>query len=197
MRQRTALFFGSFNPIHVGHLMLAQYVANFGGVDEVWLVVSPQNPFKRHDGLAPAEVRLQMAKLATAADPKISVSDVELTLPQPSYSINTVDALEERFPEREFVIVMGADNLPGLPRWREAERLISGRRFLVYPRKGGFCDYSSVEAMGGTVVGLNAPMVGISSTMIRKWIADGADVRHFVPAEALPLARATYRAGGL
>lgn len=197
MSQRVALFFGSFNPIHVGHLMLAQYVANFGGVDEVWLVVSPQNPFKRHDGLASAEVRLQMARLATAADPKIKVSDVELALPQPSYSINTIDALEEQFPEREFVILMGADNLPGLPRWREAERLIGGRRFLVYPRGGGFGDHSSVEAMGGSVVELNAPMVGISSTMIRKWIADGADVRHFVPAEALPLAYATYQAGGL
>lgn len=197
MSQRTALFFGSFNPIHVGHLMLAQYVANFGGVDEVWLVVSPQNPFKSHDGLAPAEVRLEMARLATAADSKIRVSDVEMTLPQPSYSINTIDALEERFPEREFVIVMGADNLPGLPRWREAERLIGGRRLLVYPRDGGFGDHSSVEALGGTVVELNAPMVGISSTMIRKWIADGIDVRHFVPAEALPLACATYRAGDL
>lgn len=194
MSLRTALFFGSFNPIHVGHLMLAQYVANFGGVDEVWLIVSPQNPFKRQDGLATADVRLRMARLATAADAKIRVSDVELTLPQPSYSINTLDALEAEYPEREFVIVMGADNLPGLPRWREAERLISGRTFLVYPRDGGFGDYSAVEALGGTVVELDAPMVGISSTMIRKWIAQGADVRHFVPAEALPLALAAYSA---
>lgn len=190
---RTALFFGSFNPIHVGHLMLAQYVANFGGVDDVWLVVSPQNPFKEQKDLAPAGVRLKMAQLATAADPKISVTDVELTLPQPSYSINTLDALEARHPDREFVIVMGADNIAGLPRWREAERLIKGRTFLVYPRDGGIPDHSEVEALGGKVVELRAPQVEVSSTMIRKWIAEGVDVRHFVPNEALVLARETYR----
>lgn len=192
MSGRTALLFGSFNPIHVGHLMLAQYVANFGGVDDVWLVVSPHNPFKRQEGLAPADVRMRMASLATQYDPKIKVSDIELTLPQPSFSINTIDALEAMQPGREFVIVMGADNLSGLPRWREASRLVSGRTFLVYPRDGGFPDHSAVEALGGKVVELNAPMVGISSTIIRRWIAEGVDVRHFVPAEALDLAVQTY-----
>ena len=108
---RTALFLGSFNPVHVGHLMLAQYVLNFGGVDDLWLVVSPQNPFKSQSGLAPADVRLRMAELATGADDRIRVSDVELRLPQPSYTINTIDALEAENPGRDFIIVMGGASL--------------------------------------------------------------------------------------
>ncbi|MGN0010067.1 MAG: nicotinate (nicotinamide) nucleotide adenylyltransferase [Marinilabiliaceae bacterium] len=189
---RTALFLGSFNPVHVGHLMLAQYVLNFGGVDDLWLVVSPQNPFKSQSGLAPADVRLRMAELATGADDRIRVSDVELRLPQPSYTINTIDALEAENPGRDFIIVMGGDNLAGLPRWREADRLIRGRRFIVYPRLGEAIDSSPVEALGGSVSILNAPMVELSSTQIRRWIADGVSVRHFVPDQALPLALETY-----
>lgn len=189
---RTALFLGSFNPVHVGHLMLAQYVLNFGGVDDLWLVVSPQNPFKCQSGLAPADVRLRMAELATGADDRIRVSDVELRLPQPSYTINTIDALEAENPGRDFIIVMGGDNLAGLPRWREADRLIRGRRFIVYPRPGEATDSSQVEALGGSVSILNAPMVELSSTQIRRWIADGVSVRHFVPDLALPLALETY-----
>ncbi len=189
---RTALFFGSFNPIHAGHLMLAQYVLNFGGVDDVWRVVSPHNPFKAQEGLAPAGARLQMAELATAADERIKVCDVELRLPQPSYTINTIDVLEAENPDRHFIIVMGGDNLTGLPRWREAARLVSGREFLVYPRHGADTDTATVESMGGKVRVLHAPMIEISSTRIRQWISDGVSVRHFVPDEALRLALDTY-----
>ena len=192
MSHRVALFFGSFNPIHVGHLMLAQYVLNFGNVDELWLVVSPQNPFKEQSGLAPADVRLAMAEVATGLDCRIKVSDVELSLPQPSYTINTIDSFEKDYPGWEFVIVMGGDNLAGLPRWREAKRLVKGREFLIYPRLGESTDTSAVKSLGGRVTVLDAPTIQLSSTQIREWIAAGLDVRHFVPDEALAIAVETY-----
>lgn len=194
MTKRTALFFGSFNPIHNGHLMLAQYVLNNCGVDDVWLVVSPQNPFKKVAGLADAEKRIQMAKLATELDEHISVCDIELSLPIPSYTINTITALEEQNPGRQFVIMMGGDNLAGLPRWCEAQRLINGREFIVYPRPGETTDTSVVEAMGGRVTLLKeAPLLNISSTMIRQWVAQGMSVRHFVPDGAAVMAEEVYK----
>lgn len=193
MPKRTALLFGSFNPIHVGHLMLAQYVLNFASVDEVWLVVSPQNPFKQKSDLAPAEVRLAMVRAALASDDRIKACDVELSMPQPSYTINTIDLLAQRHPDRDFAIVMGGDNLAGLPKWREAERLINGRRFIVYPRPGETTDTSVVESLGGMVTMLSAPMVELSSTQIRNWIANGVSVKHFMPEEARPLAEKTYK----
>lgn len=189
----TALYFGSFNPIHIGHLALAQYVLNFGNVDKVLLVVSPQNPFKEQNGLAPAHDRLRMAQLATECDKGIEVSDIEFFLPQPSYTINTIDALERQRSGEKLAIIMGGDNLTGLPRWREADRLIKGRRFIVYPRRGCECSTDTVRSMGGSVDVLNAPQMDLSSTMIRQWIAEGKDVRHFVPNEALELAQRLYR----
>lgn len=189
----TALFFGSFNPIHIGHLALAQYVLNFGDVDKVLLVVSPQNPFKEQRDLAPARDRLRMAQLATEHDERIIVTDVELSLPQPSYTINTIDALEGRHKGEKFAIIIGGDNLAGLPRWREASRLVKGRHFIVYPRRGYECPADTVLSMGGSVDILQAPQMDISSTLIRQWIAAGKDVRHFVPNEALTLAGTLYR----
>lgn len=189
----TALYFGSFNPIHIGHLALAQYVLNFGNVDKVLLVVSPQNPFKEQNGLAPAQDRLRMAQLATECDKGIEVSDIEFSLPQPSYTINTIDALERQRSGEKLAVIMGGDNLTGLPRWREADRLIKGRRFIVYPRRDCECSTDTVRSMGGSVDVLNAPQMDLSSTMIRQWIAKGKDVRHFVPNEALELAQRLYR----
>lgn len=189
----TALFFGSFNPIHIGHLALAQYVLNFGDVDKVLLVVSPQNPFKEQKDLAPARERLRMAQLATEHDERIAVTDVEISLPQPSYTINTIDALEGRHSGEKFAIIIGGDNLAGLPRWREAARLVNGRRFIVYPRRGYECSADVVLSMGGSVDILQAPQMDISSTQVRQWIAAGKDVRHFVPNEALSLAETLYK----
>lgn len=194
MTNRTALLFGSFNPIHNGHLMLAQYVLNHLVADDVWLVVSPQNPFKAVEGLADANARIQMVRLATAADEHISACDIELSLPIPSYTINTITALEEQNPNRKFIIMMGGDNLAGLPKWREAERLINGREFIVYPRPGETTDTSAVEALGGCVTLLkDAPLLNMSSTMIRHWIACGMSVRHFVPDGAAPMAEEVYK----
>ena len=176
----------------MGHLMLAQYALNFGDVDDVWLVVSPQNPFKEQAGLAPAEVRLGMVRKAVEQDMHIDGCDVELSLPVPSYTIRTLDKLETDYPEREFAIIMGGDNLEGLPRWREAERLIRSHRIIVYPRPGETTDTSAVEAMGGKVTLLDAPQLNLSSTQIRRWVAEGYDVAHFVPRENVETVRETY-----
>ncbi len=191
----TALFFGSFNPIHIGHLALAQYALNSGVAEDVWFVVSPHNPFKSAADLAPAETRIGMVRMATEGDERMRVEDIETRLPQPSYTINTLDALEREYPGREFVILMGEDNLEGLVGWREAERLIGGRTFVVYPRLGVEADGRKVEAMGGKVVRLDAPRIEISSTQIRRWIGEGKRVRHFVPDQVVEMAEKIYRRG--
>lgn len=192
---RDALFFGSFNPIHMGHLALAQFALNFGDVDAVTLVVSPQNPFKSEAELAPAQERVRMARLATEQDSRISVSDIEMWLPQPSYTINTLEALEAKNPELDYAILMGEDNLAGLPRWHRADELIAGRTFIVYPRPGYDADARIVEEMGGAVRRLAAPQMDISSSMLRRWIGQGKSVRHFVPTGVEEVATRLYRGG--
>lgn len=172
---RVGLFFGSFNPIHVGHLMLAQYMVNFADVDEVWLVVSPQNPFKQDVELADTQHRLNMARLAVGDNEKIKISEVELSLPKPSYTIDTLRALEKEYPEIEFSIIMGADNLLGLNRWKEAETLLSRYRIIVYPRPG----YEAKEPEGAHIEIVDAPQVDISSTQLRRWIGEGRSVLYF------------------
>lgn len=172
---RVGLFFGSFNPIHVGHLMLAQYMVNFADVDEVWLVVSPQNPFKQDVELADTQHRLNMARLAVGDNEKIKISEVELSLPKPSYTIDTLRALEKEYPEIEFSIIMGADNLTGLNRWKEAETLLSRYRIIVYPRPG----YEAKEPEGAHIEIVDAPQVDISSTQLRRWIGEGRSVLYF------------------
>lgn len=172
---RVGLFFGSFNPIHVGHLMLAQHMVNFADVDEVWLVVSPQNPFKQDVELADTQHRLNMARLAVGDNEKIKISEVELSLPKPSYTIDTLRALEKEYPEIEFSIIMGADNLMGLNRWKEAETLLSRYRIIVYPRPG----YEAKEPEGAHIEIVDAPQVDISSTQLRRWIGEGRSVLYF------------------
>lgn len=172
---RVGLFFGSFNPIHVGHLMLAQYMVNFADVDEVWLVVSPQNPFKQDVELVDTQHRLNMARLAVGDNEKIKISEVELSLPKPSYTIDTLRALEKEYPEIEFSIIMGADNLMGLNRWKEAETLLSRYRIIVYPRPG----YEAKEPEGAHIEIVDAPQVDVSSTQLRRWIGEGRSVLYF------------------
>ena len=178
---RVGLFFGSFNPIHVGHLMLAQYMVNFADVDEVWLVVSPQNPFKQDVELADTQHRLNMARLAVGDNEKIKISEVELSLPKPSYTIDTLRALEKEYPESEFSIIMGADNLIGLNRWKEAETLLSRYRIIVYPRPG----YEAKEPEGAHIEIVDAPQVDISSTQLRRWIGEGRSVLYFTNTKVI------------
>lgn len=178
----TGLFFGSFNPIHVGHLIIANYMASFSGLKEVWLVVSPHNPLKQKSGLANMYDRLEMAKLATENAPQIRVSDIEFKLPQPSYTIDTLAHLHERYPEKEFVLIMGADNLSSLKKWKNFEVLLQNYQIYVYPRLGA--DVSE-WLNHPSITFTNTPVMEISSTFIRKAIKENKNVQFFVPDNVL------------
>jgi nicotinate-nucleotide adenylyltransferase len=179
---KTGLFFGSYNPIHIGHLVIANYMASFSGLKEVWLVVSPHNPLKQKSGLANMYDRLEMAKLATENAPQIKVSDIEFKLPQPSYTIDTLTYLQERYPEKEFVLIMGADNLVSLKKWKNYEILLKDYHIYVYPRPGA--DVSEWKNHP-SITFTDTPEMEISSTFIRKALKDNKNIQFFVPDNVL------------
>ena len=174
---RVALYFGSFNPIHIGHLALANYICEFGEVDELWFVVSPRNPFKQQADLMDDDLRLHLVQLAIEGYPKFRACDVEFSMPRPSYTYNTMQKLHELYPEHEFQLLMGADNYPNLKDWYRGEQLLKEYPVIVYPRPGYEIDEDSLTA---NVRLVNAPVFEISSTFIRESMAAGQDVRFFL-----------------
>jgi len=176
--KKTGLFFGSFNPIHAGHLIIASYMANFTDLNEVWLVISPQNPLKNKKGLGNMYDRLEMARLATEPSEQIKVSDIEFSLPKPSYTVDTLAYLHEKYPDREFVLIMGADNLVSFKKWKNYEVLLNNYKLYVYPRPGAdtseWKDHPSVTLT-------ETPQMEISSTFIRKAILDKKNIQFLVP----------------
>lgn len=179
---KIGLFFGSFNPIHTGHLIIANYMANYTDLDKVWLVVSPQNPLKKYVDLINTYDRLEMAKLATEDSNNLSVSDVELKLPQPSYTIDTLTYLHEKYPQHEFAIIMGSDNLVTLNKWKNFKLILRDYKIYVYPRPG----YENAEyASHPSVTITMTPVMELSATFIRKALAEKKDVRYFVPDKVL------------
>ena len=180
MKTKVGLFFGSFNPIHNGHLMLANYLAEYGDMDEIWFVVSPQNPFKDKKSLLADRHRLYMVEMAIKGDERFQVCDIEFYMPQPSYTIDTLTRLQERHPNTDFYLICGMDNIESFKKWKNYEAILQYHHLMVYPRKG----YSSnelVEHPSVTVV--EAPEIEVSSTFIRNAIGEGKDVRYFVPKE--------------
>jgi nicotinate-nucleotide adenylyltransferase len=179
---KIGLLFGSFNPIHTGHLIIANYMANYTDLDKVWLVVSPQNPLKKYMDLINTYDRLEMAKLAVEETDRLSVSDVELRLPQPSYTIDTLAHLHEKYPEHEFAIIMGSDNLVSLPKWKNFKLILRDYKIYVYPRPG----YENAEyASHPSVTITMTPLMELSATFIRHALAEKKDVRYFVPEKVL------------
>ncbi len=176
--KRIGLLFGSFNPVHLGHLILAEYFATRTDLAEVWLVVSPQSPFKVGEELLPDTDRLALLQLAVADNPRLRAEDIELSLPRPSYTIATLDALRARHPTHEFVLLMGADNLAGLPRWRAADRLTQEFDLYVYPRPG-----TTLPDLGSfpRVQVVQAPLLDVSATFIRASIRAEKSIRYLVP----------------
>jgi nicotinate-nucleotide adenylyltransferase len=176
----VGLLFGSFNPVHTGHLILAEYFATRTDLAEVWLVVSPQSPFKVGEELLPDTARLALLQLAVDDNPRLRAEDIELSLPRPSYTIATLDALRTRHPSHDFVLLMGADNLPGLPRWRAADRIINEFDLYVYPRPGTELPDLAVFPRAQVV---KAPLLDVSATFIRASIAAGQSIRYLVPTD--------------
>lgn len=175
---RIGLFFGSFNPIHVGHMVLGNYMVSFTDLEQVWFVVSPHNPLKEKSSLLHQNQRLHMVNLAIGDHPNLKSSNIEFSLPQPSYTINTLVHLKEKFPNHEFSLIMGADNLQSFHKWKNYEEILKHYSLYVYPRPG----YEGGEWMNHPKVKItDAPLIEISSTFIRNAIKNKKDVSFFVP----------------
>lgn len=179
--KKTGLFFGSFNPVHTGHLMIANYISEFHALDEIWFVVTPQNPTKSPQVLAAAEHRLAMTQRAVKPYPKFRLCDIEFSLPQPAYTIHTLDTLRDRYPQRQFSLLIGSDNWYQLPQWKDADRLCADYRIFVYPRFG--FDLPGCAPQYPHTRFTDAPRIEISSTFIRQAMADNKEVACFMPVE--------------
>jgi nicotinate-nucleotide adenylyltransferase len=178
---RTGLLFGSFNPIHTGHILVAGYMKEFAGMDRVWFIVSPRNPFKLHNRLASPAARLQMVKLAVKGYDRFSASDIEFGMPVPSYTIDTLVRLTADFPGNDFSVIIGSDNLAGIGKWKGGKTLLRDYSFLVYPRLVSGSIYTGNLDKFADAKLTEAPVIDISSTFIRESIADGKDMRPFLP----------------
>lgn len=175
---KVGLYFGSFNPIHIGHMAIANYFAEFAGLNQVWFVVSPQNPLKNKNSLLPDYQRLEMVRLAIDDDPRFVVSNIEFGLPKPSYTVNTLAILSEKFPKISFSLIMGQDNLVSLNKWKNYTFLLENYTIYAYPRPGQaenpYSDHKNV-------VLTQAPVMELSSSFIRESIARGNNMRFFLP----------------
>ena len=181
--KKIGLFFGSFNPIHIGHLILGNYILENSDMEELWFVVSPQNPFKDKKSLLNDHNRLDMVQLAVKNYPKMRASNVEFSLPKPSYTIDTLTYLKEKYPQYSFALIMGEDNLDSLPKWKNFEKLITDYHIIVYPRtfEGEKKDHEYLQHENISLV--NAPIIELSATEIRNMIEEGKNVRPMLPPE--------------
>jgi len=186
---KIGLFFGSFNPIHHGHLMVASFIANHTDLQQIWLVVSPQNPHKTQTSLLNEYDSLHLAQLAIEDDAQIKVSDIEFKLPKPSYTIDTLTYLQEKYPQHQFYVIMGSDSFQNLPKWKNFEALVKNYQFIVYRRPG----FDITEKYGADVTYLEAPMLELSATLIRNNCKDGITIRYLVPEDVrLEIERNNY-----
>ncbi len=177
--KRIGLFFGSFNPIHTGHLIIAEYMASRTDLEQVWFVVSPHNPLKLRSTLANDFDRLHMVQMAIDDNPRLKASNIEFSLPKPSYTIDTMVYLHEKYPQHQFSLIMGSDNLGSISKWKNYELLLERYIIHVYKREGIPIDQSLVPAADIRIY--DVPMLDISSTYIRQSIADGLSIRYMVP----------------
>jgi len=174
---KTGLYFGTFNPIHSGHLMIANYMTEFTDLKEVWFVVTPQNPLKEKSSLLKDNLRLYMVNLAIEDYNKFKACDIEFKLPKPSYTTNTLAYLKEKYPTKEFVLIMGSDNLETICSWKNYQNILDNYEIYAYPRPasngGGLKNNTNVKFV-------DAPLIEISSSFIRKSLKEKKDVRFYL-----------------
>lgn len=177
---KVGLFFGSFNPVHVGHMVLANYMLEYTDLERIWFVVSPHNPLKIKNSLLDEKQRLHLVNLAIGSNTKLKSSNIEFKLSQPSYTINTLTYLKEKYPQNDFALIMGADNLESFNKWKNYEEILKHYQLYVYPRPnndgGDLKNHANVKLV-------NAPIMEISSTAIRLAIKEKKDIRYFMPEE--------------
>lgn len=177
---KIGLYFGTFNPIHIGHLIIANHLAEHADLDQIWMVVTPHNPLKKKSTLLDDYHRLHMVRLATESYPKIQPSDIEFKLPQPNYTVHTLAHLQEKFPNHSFSLIMGEDNLNSLYKWKNYETILQNHDIYVYPRLNSghidkqFINHPKIHRVG-------APVIELSSTFIRESIKNGKNVIPMLP----------------
>ncbi|MDB4588852.1 nicotinate (nicotinamide) nucleotide adenylyltransferase [Flavobacteriaceae bacterium] len=177
---KIGLFFGTYNPIHVGHLIIANHLAEHSDLDQVWLVVTPQSPHKKKQSLLDNHQRLELVFRATKDFPKLVPSAIEFNLPKPNYTVHTLAYLEEKHPGQQFALIMGEDNLRSLPKWKNADVIMGNYPIYVYPRKLKTAT-ESVSYSSETVTHIDAPIMEISSTFIRQQIKGGKNIKPLLP----------------
>jgi nicotinate-nucleotide adenylyltransferase len=171
------LFFGSFNPIHIGHLIISNHIINETPIKKIWLIVSPQNPFKKSESLLNENDRLHLVRLAVQDDYRLKATDIEFSLPKPSYTSNTLAYLSEKYPEHEFSIIMGSDSYQNIDKWKNFESIVSSYKLFVYKREG----FEIQNRFDSQTTFLDAPVIQISATQIRDYIKQGKSIRYLVP----------------
>lgn len=177
------LFFGSFNPVHNGHLAIARYLLREAYCEEVWFIISPRNPWKEDSTLLDEQKRYEIVQMAIAGDERMAACDIEFTMPRPSYTYQTLRALQEKYPEKEFSLIMGGDNMSRFHLWKNYDEIIAHFRVLVYPRPGVDMGVLSKPCIALT----DAPMTAASSTEIRQRVSTGEDISGLVPMPAREL----------
>jgi nicotinate-nucleotide adenylyltransferase len=178
---KIGLYFGSFNPVHIGHCIIASHFVQNTDLEKVWMVVSPHNPFKESASLLNEYHRLHLVKLATENETRLKASDIEFHLPRPSYTIDTLTYLKEKHPEHAFSIIMGSDGLQNLHKWKNAAVMVKEHDIYLYKRPG----FEIINTLNARIHAAEAPLLEISSTHIREMIKQGKSVRYLVPDKVL------------
>ena len=178
---QIGLYFGSFNPIHVAHLLIANHILNETKIQKIWIIVSPQNPFKATDKLLNEYHRLHLVRLATEEDIRITASDIEFSLPKPSFTINTLTYLEEKYSQHQFSIIIGSDSFQNLHKWKNYEMIVKNFPIYVYKRSG----FEIINNLNAQLYIVEAPLLELSATQIRNLIKSGKSIRYMVPDKVL------------